>query len=252
MGEMTTFRKPSAITVANEAMVDLESVDHTMRIARHHDVELSLDPWSEHHRASLGKAITAARAWMTSLEYQEALREVRAAHEPAKEKAVRTEVSMLVSAFPNAAKADLRAFGALLVQDVRSRNPSRYALAKAATKLRQTCRFVPTICEVLEALYEAEKEMHYARRRLEEMPQSVEGTAKHLAETIEATRPRTPEEIAEALAYRTEARRKLEAQKAARLKAREDEFFKSVEAGDWSDDIAQVQAAKDADAEPGG
>jgi hypothetical protein len=219
MGEITPMRKSQDVAIANDEKVNLESLEFIKKTTRRHHCDLSGDAFNSHERALIQTGIPATREWIASGEHKKALEEITAASWPPAEKALRTEVSKLIAAFPNApSKADLRAFGALLLEHVRARRPSKGALAKAAWTLQATCRFVPTIAEVLEALEEAEADLRYVLKYLERMPEAVESAAKSYEAAIEAMRPRTPEELAAAEAARIERRRKWEAEREERLR----------------------------------
>ncbi len=119
------------------------------------------------------QSLEAAETFVKSDEYHQLLADCRAAAEPASEREIRTELSCLVAAFPTAARADLKVFGALLVADVAAAKPSKYGLATACRSLRRTSRFLPSISETLEAIEKAERSLHYKRRSIETMPEHL-------------------------------------------------------------------------------
>jgi len=86
-----------------------------------------------------------------------ALAELNRARLPASRVEVKSELAMLVGAFPNSGKNDLRVYGRMLVEDVAAQEPSAAALSLACRGLRRTARFVPTIAEVLEAIARAQE-----------------------------------------------------------------------------------------------
>lgn len=93
--------------------------------------------------------------------------EITKATSPASVAETKTELALLVGAFPNASKGDLRIFGRMLVEDVAAQRPCVAALALACRRLRRTARFVPTIAEVLEAIAAAEVDVLLRARTLE-------------------------------------------------------------------------------------
>ena len=99
--------------------------------------------------------------------FDRTLAEITKATSPASVAETKTELALLVGAFPNASKGDLRIFGRMLVEDVAAQRPSVAALSLACRRLRRTARFVPTIAEVLEAIAAAEVDVLLRARTLE-------------------------------------------------------------------------------------
>jgi hypothetical protein len=99
--------------------------------------------------------------------FNRTLAEIAKATAPASVAETKTELALLVGAFPNASKGDLRIFGRMLVEDVAAQRPSVTALSLACRRLRRTARFVPTISEVLEAIGTAEVDVLLRARTLE-------------------------------------------------------------------------------------
>jgi hypothetical protein len=99
--------------------------------------------------------------------FNRTLAEIAKATAPASVAETKTELALLVGAFPNASKGDLRIFGRMLVEDVAAQRPSVAALSLACRRLRRTARFVPTISEVLEAIGTAEVDVLLRARTLE-------------------------------------------------------------------------------------
>lgn len=141
-----------------------------------------------YNRGPGAEVVAKARAWIASEAYSELIAALEQATDFASDRDVRSELACLVGAFPNAARADLKAFGALLALDVLSKAPSKYAISAAVIKLRQTCRFVPTITEVLEAIAAADEHVRHADRWAREMPKRVEKLERDLAEIEEKER----------------------------------------------------------------
>jgi hypothetical protein len=99
--------------------------------------------------------------------FDRTLAELTKATSPATAAETKTELALLVGAFPNSGKNDLRVYGRMLVVDVSAQRPSVAALALACRRLRRTARFVPTIAEVLEAIATAEVDVLLRARTLE-------------------------------------------------------------------------------------
>jgi hypothetical protein len=99
--------------------------------------------------------------------FDKTVAEINKATSPASVAETKTELVLLVGAFPNSGKNDLRVYGRMLVEDVGAVRPSVAALSLASRKLRRTARFVPTIAEVLEAIAAAEVDILRRARTLE-------------------------------------------------------------------------------------
>jgi hypothetical protein len=229
MGELTRIGKPRSVAVSEPiAKSDVQALEHTRKIVLLHMAGLEFDEWSECWHRDGEKAIEAAKAWILTDDYADAVREMQTATQPAPELFVRKELGKLVGAWPNASKADLQIYGAMLAEEVLTKMWSNVAVVAAFQKLRRTLRFLPTICEVLETLEHAEKEFQYTERNLVRLPGRATEKAKALADSREAMRPRTPEELAEAEAARIERKRKFDQE-------REERIRKACEQSDWSE-----------------
>lgn len=95
------------------------------------------------------------------------------AQRPATAKEIAVNLGMLLKAFPNSGRDDVRAFGDMLIADVRDEGPSIAAVVRGCAKLRRTAKFLPVIAEVLEAIREVDDGIRAARLRLETMPARV-------------------------------------------------------------------------------
>jgi hypothetical protein len=84
---------------------------------------------------------------------------------PATVPQLKNHLAALVGAFPAAGNADLDIYGRILSESVGAQQPTIGALEAACRHLWCTVKFRPAICEVLEALNEAEqklrKDWHY-------------------------------------------------------------------------------------------
>ncbi len=131
-------------------------------------VEQSIYPSNE-----VKHAIDLAEKQLTSDEYMAAVKQAARASEKATERDLRTELSLLVAAYPNAARSDLSAYGALLLKDVAAQQPSSYALATACKQLRRSKKFIPSVAEVLEAITEAERTLKSHNFHIARLPIAV-------------------------------------------------------------------------------
>jgi hypothetical protein len=75
-------------------------------------------------------------------------------------------LALLLKAYPNASGADGEIFGATLIEDVVLAEPAIGDIQEACKYLRRTSKFVPTIAQVLEALWEAKQERDVATRSI--------------------------------------------------------------------------------------
>jgi hypothetical protein len=92
----------------------------------------------------------------------------------------RASVAEIVcGAYPNASKADLRAFTHLACDDIRELAPSRYALYGAMKHLRQTSKFLPSISEILPCIRAIQEDV---------LPESCFDGLRHLMKKVEENR----------------------------------------------------------------
>jgi hypothetical protein len=104
--------------------------------------------------------------------------ELHKACAPATAREIGEAVTLLVGAFPTANPPDGAVFVRLLIEDVRAAAPSKIALELAFRHLRRSQKWLPAICEVLQAL---EGEERTWQRRLRMADQLPEMRAKALA-----------------------------------------------------------------------
>jgi hypothetical protein len=94
------------------------------------------------------------------------------------------EIGLLLAAFPNAARADLAAFGRLACEDVWALQPSGIALETACRQLRRTTKFVPTISEILETLARVQANYTARLKLLEWQAEKLETATRQHAREI--------------------------------------------------------------------
>lgn len=61
-------------------------------------------------------------------------------------------LTVLIACYSSAERKDLSVFGRLAVSDIASVRPTVMQLDEAFTKIRRTCKWIPTIAEILEAI----------------------------------------------------------------------------------------------------
>jgi hypothetical protein len=98
--------------------------------------------------------ISEAEAVANSVDLTAIANAISATARPASVQEIKRQLQMLIGAFPNTSKQDLSLFGVALLEDVVAATPTIGALTDACRHLRRSCRFVPAICEVLNALDE--------------------------------------------------------------------------------------------------
>jgi hypothetical protein len=141
--------------------------------------------------------------------------------QPATKNDVATQVMMLLAAFPNASRPELKIYSKTLAEDIGAMQPGRLALEWACRKLRRTCKFVPAIAEVFEAVTKASTCIQNARwLATKRIPQMIEQEMKER----ERRRPYEERVAAERLEmardpdrFRREYKERLRARRAARL-----------------------------------
>jgi hypothetical protein len=101
--------------------------------------------------------------------------------ERATRREIKQELGLLAASFPNAARADTTLFGRILEAEVAIMRPSRGALAAACRELRKTCRFTPTVAEVLEALGREETTFTVRLGDIDALPKTVDWAQKCIA-----------------------------------------------------------------------
>lgn len=99
---------------------------------------------------------------------------VTAASVPASVGEIGACLAKLIASFPNASRTPLQAYGEALAEDVGDERPSHFALASACRRLRRTCKFLPTIAEMIEVMQEEESRLRCARLAIEKLPGNLE------------------------------------------------------------------------------
>lgn len=99
-------------------------------------------------------------------------RQVALAKAPAELDEIRARVAHLIAVTKHLEKVDGE-FGPTLVEDLRAERPSQIALVTAMRRLRTSCKFLPSIAEVIEAVREVEATYRSATYRLENLPDRI-------------------------------------------------------------------------------
>jgi hypothetical protein len=140
----------------NESLPRLRTEEHTLRNASalidrwrqaHHEIIPHGQSYHEHLLAAVDEIIPAADKICAGL---------AKLSKPAAKIEIAKHLALLLKSFPNAGKDNAEVFGRMLCEDVGAQQPTIGGLEAACRELRRTCRFLPTICEILTALAEAE------------------------------------------------------------------------------------------------
>jgi hypothetical protein len=132
---------------------------------------------AHHFRSRQKEAIEFARSLNLGVRILERLEK---AQEPASKKDIGTELTMLIAAWPTAAKVDVAPFAAVLAVEVSVTFPSRFALASGCKTLRRTKTFLPSIKETLEAIEAAARTLRITIDGALRLPAKVEEMERRL------------------------------------------------------------------------
>jgi hypothetical protein len=125
------------------------------------------------------RQLGAAIAW-TETSGQRLIEALDRLDHPATKNDIAVQVMMLIAAYPNNTRADLKIYSATLAEDIGAAAPGRLALDWACRRLRRTCKFTPSIAEVIEALATATKQIRGARWQREHMRKMIEEKTRQL------------------------------------------------------------------------
>ena len=139
------------------------------------------------------EALVGAREFVADQnEYGALVADLNRAQRPAADETIALALASLAAAFPNAAKTDLTGYGAALAEDVAAKMPSAFAVVTACIGLRQKCKFLPTISEVLDKIEAQEDRLWWSLRFIEDLPSRIEYVEQAIAEWDKAHAPKLP------------------------------------------------------------
>jgi hypothetical protein len=104
-------------------------------------------------------AIEEAHAFIQTDTYSAIVKRLEIAQTPATKADIAARIAVLVALFPNAAKINLTVFVQQLAEAIGDEDPTIGVLDCTIRKVRTTCKFFPTIFEVLEAMREAKEDI---------------------------------------------------------------------------------------------
>jgi hypothetical protein len=150
--------------------------------ARHLSDALRL--WPAPSSDTLAKNVAAAELMLITPEYQSLVGVLRAAFAPASVEDITRELGLLFACYP-ARDIDISVLVACAVDEVIREQPSVLPLLLSVRRIRRTCKFRPSIAEIVEALDEVEDEsaMSWAREVLE-LPKRLDVAAPFLCDIV--------------------------------------------------------------------
>jgi hypothetical protein len=117
-------------------------------------------------------------------EYQSLLGVIRGAFAPASIEDITRELGLLFACYP-AKDIDVRVLVACAVEDVIREQPSVLQLLLSVRSIRRTCKFRPSIAEIVEALDEVEYESAISMaREILELPERLDKAASLLGDIV--------------------------------------------------------------------
>jgi hypothetical protein len=143
-----------------------------------------LHPWSTSSLDTLAENIAAAEVMVAAPEYQALVGAVRAALAPASVADITRELGLLFACYP-AKDVDIGVLVDYAVEEVISDRPSKLQLELSCRRIRRTCKFRPSISEIVDALDDVEDEstMSTAREILE-FPKRLDAAASALRDIV--------------------------------------------------------------------
>jgi hypothetical protein len=143
-----------------------------------------LRPWPAPSWDALAKNIARAELMLVTPEYQSFVDVLRGAFAPASIEDITRELGLLFACYP-AKDIDVRVLVACAVEEVIREQPSLLPLLLSVSRIRRTCKFRPSIAEIVEALDEVEDESAMSRaREILELPKRLDVAASLLRDIV--------------------------------------------------------------------
>lgn len=130
--------------------------------------------------AQVTRAVERAEQLLASGDFHTLQAEIDVAAQPAGDDLVRQELARLVAAFPNAGKANLAPYGAVLFDEVMTARPTSYGVVTACRSLVRGARFLPPVADVLTAIADADATLRGRRKVLEIQARRVQRAREFL------------------------------------------------------------------------
>jgi hypothetical protein len=164
-------------------LIDTLRSDLAKEVRRRSD---SLRLWPAPSLDILAKNVAAAELLLVKPEYQSLVGVLKAGFALASVEYIARELGLLFACYP-ARDIDIRVLVACAVDEVIREEPSVLRLLLSVRHLRRTCKFRPSIAEIIEALDEVEEEsgMSEAREVLE-LPKRLNVAASLLRDHVES------------------------------------------------------------------
>jgi hypothetical protein len=142
----------------------------------------ALYPWSTGSLETLAEKVAAAEALVATPEYQVLVGTLEAAFAPASISDIKRELGLLFACYP-AKDVDIGVLVACAVEEVTSDRPSKLELELSCRRLRRTCKFRPSVAEIVEAPDDVEPAMSRARQ-ITELPKRLDVAASALRDIV--------------------------------------------------------------------
>ena len=138
--------------------------------------------WPTSSVDTLAENVAAAEVMVTTPEYSALVGALEAAFAPASVADIKRELGLLFACYP-AKDVDISALVACAVDEVIGEQPSVLQLQFSARHIRHTCKFRPSIAEIMEALDDACSAMVKAKQVIE-LPKRLEEAAPGLRRLV--------------------------------------------------------------------
>jgi len=145
----------------------------------------ALHHWSSSRAPSfctLAESVAAAEVTVATPEYRALAGALKAALAPASVADIARELGLLFACYP-AKDVDVRVLVGCAVEEVISDRPSKLQLELSCRGIRRTCKFRPSISEIVDALDDNESAIRTAREILE-LPKRLDVAASALCDIV--------------------------------------------------------------------
>jgi hypothetical protein len=156
-----------------EQLSQLQQLVATSKSASEIALPFAMLKFSPESKRRCAEMLPRAKEFVASGRLQRLVCELQEAKQPATRKLIATTLTLLVATFPNAARTELNAYGAMLFEHVHSRRPSIFAVVGACYELTQKSRYLPAIAEVLLAVETLETVLNHWIQLLHRLPSDV-------------------------------------------------------------------------------
>lgn len=144
----------------------------------------ALYPWSSGPLETLAEKVAAAEVLVATPEYQALVGALEAAFAHASITDIKRELGLLFACFP-AKDVDIGVLVACAVEEVIRERPSTLQVLLSVRQIRRTCKFRPSIADIVEALDDVEDELAMSTARaILELPKRLDVAASALRDLV--------------------------------------------------------------------